>query len=174
MLRVIIVEDKRKMAELLARALTEQSCSVRLAHTGHDGFQLAMDSPFDVIVLDVMLPGIDGFEVARELRRAKVSIPILFLTARDSKADIVCGLELGGDDYLTKPFSFVELVARIRALARRRIDRFARGTVASLATSRAALPPRGWGTRAAGTEGASFCRSLRLRLASADRGGATP
>ena len=119
MLRVLIVEDEKKMAQLLERALTEQSCAVRLAHTGTEGFQLAAGFPFDVIVLDVMLPEMDGFEVARELRRVKVSSPILFLTARDAEADIVCGLELGGDDYLTKPFSFVELLARIRALARR-------------------------------------------------------
>jgi DNA-binding response OmpR family regulator len=120
MLRVLVVEDERKMAELLQRALTEQLFAVRIAHTGNDGFELAVEFPFDVIVLDVMLPGMDGFEVARELRRSKVSSPILFLTARDSEVDIVRGLELGGDDYLTKPFSFVELVARLRALARRR------------------------------------------------------
>lgn len=119
MLRVLIVEDEKKMAELLERSLAEQSFAVRIAHTGTDGFQLARNSSFDVIVLDVMLPGMDGFEVARQLRLSNVAIPILFLTARDAEADIVCGLELGGDDYLTKPFSFVELVARIRALARR-------------------------------------------------------
>jgi len=107
------------MAELLERALAEQSCSVRLAHTGTEGLRLASSFPFDVIVLDVMLPEMDGFAVARGLRQAGIVSPILFLTARDSEADIVCGLELGGDDYLTKPFSFVELVARIRALARR-------------------------------------------------------
>lgn len=119
MLRVLIVEDEKKMAELLERSLAEQSFAVRIAYTGTDGFQLARNSSFDVIVLDVMLPGMDGFEVARQLRLSNVAIPILFLTARDAEADIVCGLELGGDDYLTKPFSFVELVARIRALARR-------------------------------------------------------
>jgi DNA-binding response OmpR family regulator len=119
MLRLLLVEDEKKMSELLQRALTEQLCAVRVAYTGNDGYQLAIDFPFDVIVLDIMLPGMDGFEVARQLRRAKVSSPILFLTARDSEVDIVRGLELGGDDYLTKPFSFVELVARVRALARR-------------------------------------------------------
>lgn len=122
MIRVLIVEDEEKMAELLERALVEQAFAVRIAHTGTDGFEIARHSPFDVIVLDVMLPGMGGFDVARQLRLAKVPVPILFLTARDSEADIVCGLELGGDDYLTKPFSFVELVARIRALARRPPD----------------------------------------------------
>jgi DNA-binding response OmpR family regulator len=122
MVRVLVVEDEKKMAELLSRALSEQLCAVRLAHTGSDGLRLALDFPFDVIVLDVMLPGLDGFEVTRELRRANISSPILFLTARDSELDIVRGLELGGDDYLTKPFSFLELVARIRALARRRME----------------------------------------------------
>jgi DNA-binding response OmpR family regulator len=122
MLRVLVVEDEKKMAELLQRALAEQRCTVRIAHNGTDGFQFATDFPFDVIVLDVMLPGVDGFELTSRLRRARVSSPILFLTARDSEADIVLGLGLGGDDYLTKPFSFLELVARLRALARRRQD----------------------------------------------------
>jgi DNA-binding response OmpR family regulator len=119
MLRVLVVEDEKKMADLLDRALTEQFCSVSIAHEGGTALQLASNFPFDVIVLDVMLPGMSGFEVARDLRRMQVLTPIVFLTARDSEADIVCGLELGGDDYLTKPFSFVELLARIRALARR-------------------------------------------------------
>jgi DNA-binding response OmpR family regulator len=120
-LRVLVVEDELKMAEILGRGLREQRCSVQLAHTGPDGLMLARNSLFDVITLDVMLPGMDGLEVARELRRSGISSPILFLTARDSKIDVVRGLELGGDDYLTKPFSFVELVARLRALARRRL-----------------------------------------------------
>ena len=120
MLRVLIVEDEKKMAALLKRALEEQSCAVNIAHTGLQGYQLALDFPFDVLALDVMLPDMDGFEIARKLRGAQISTPILFLTARDAELDIVLGLELGGDDYLTKPFSFVELLARLRALARRR------------------------------------------------------
>jgi len=119
-LRVLVVEDELKMAYLLKRALQEQGCSVQIAHTGPDGLRLAQRFLFDVITLDVMLPGMDGIDVARELRRYEVSSPILFLTARDSKVDVVRGLEMGGDDYLTKPFSFVELLARLRALARRR------------------------------------------------------
>jgi two-component system response regulator MprA len=119
-LRVLIVEDEKKMAMLLQSALGEQSCAVNIAHSGREGFQLAREFPFDVLVLDVMLPDMDGFEITRELRRAQVSTPILFLTARDAELDIVLGLELGADDYLTKPFSFVELLARLRALARRR------------------------------------------------------
>lgn len=120
MLRVLVVEDEWKMAELLRRGLEKQRCAVEIATTGPDALRIARNEAFDVMTLDVMLPGIDGLEVARELRRFEVLTPILFLTARDSKLDIVCGLELGGDDYLTKPFSFVELVARLRALARRR------------------------------------------------------
>ena len=110
------------MADLLKRALQEQQCSVQIVHTGPDGLRLARDVPFDVISLDVMLPGMDGFAVAGELRRCGIPTPILFLTARDSEADLVRGLDLGGDDYLAKPFSFVELLARLRALARRKSD----------------------------------------------------
>ena len=108
------------MADLLRRALEEQECSVQLAHTGPDGLRLGRDVPFDVISMDVMLPGMDGFGVAGELRRCGIPTPILFLTARDSEADLVRGFALGGDDYLAKPFSFVELLARLRALARRK------------------------------------------------------
>ena len=120
-LRVLVVEDELKMAELLKRALQERQCAVDIARTGLEGLRLARSSVFDVITLDVMLPGMDGIEVAQELRRSMVSTPILFLTARDSKPDVVRGLELGGDDYLTKPFSFIELLARLRALARRKV-----------------------------------------------------
>jgi DNA-binding response OmpR family regulator len=120
--RVLVVEDEPKMADLLRRALQEQHCVVTLAHSGLDGLRLAREALFDVISLDVMLPGMDGFTVAGELRRSGVPTPILFLTARDSEADLVRGLELGGDDYLAKPFSFVELLARLRALARRKSE----------------------------------------------------
>jgi DNA-binding response OmpR family regulator len=120
MLRVLLVEDEKKMAALLKRALEEQACSVSVTHSGVEGQRLALQFPFDVLVLDIMLPDADGFEVARELRRCRVSAPILFLTARDTELDIVLGLELGGDDYMTKPFSFTELLARLRALSRRR------------------------------------------------------
>jgi two-component system response regulator MprA len=119
-LHVLIVEDEKKMAALLQSALEEQSFAVNVAHTGLEGYRLALEFPFDVVVLDVMLPDMDGFEITRELRRAQVSTPILFLTARDAELDMVLGLEFGADDYMTKPFSFVELLARLRALARRR------------------------------------------------------
>lgn len=119
-MRVLVVEDERNMADLLRRALVERQCAVQVARTGPDGLRIAREGLFDVVALDVMLPGMDGFEVARELRRSEVPVPILFLTARDSKADVVLGLDLGGDDYLTKPFSVMELLARLRALARRK------------------------------------------------------
>jgi two-component system OmpR family response regulator len=121
-LRVLVVEDEWKMAQLLRRALEEQRFSVQVACSGDEGLRIAQESAFDVITLDVMLPGIDGFEVVRELRRARVFSPILFLTARDSKTDLVQGLDLGGDDYITKPFSLIELFARLRALTRRKTE----------------------------------------------------
>jgi DNA-binding response OmpR family regulator len=118
-MRVLIVEDERKMAELLKKGLEEHSHSVTLAHTGYDGLELAQTLRFDAMVLDIMLPGIDGFEVARRLRKTANRTPILVLTARDSVPDIAKGLDLGADDYLTKPFSFVEFMARLRAVSRR-------------------------------------------------------
>jgi DNA-binding response OmpR family regulator len=117
--RVLVAEDERKMAKLLRNALEEQRHSVMVAENGTEALDLALNYLFDVLVLDVMLPEIDGFEVARKLRVEDNRVPILFLTARDAKADLVRGLDLGGDDYLTKPFSFEELFARLRSLARR-------------------------------------------------------
>jgi DNA-binding response OmpR family regulator len=117
--RVLVAEDERKMAKLLRKALEEQRHSVMVAENGREALDLALNYPFDVLALDVMLPEMDGFEVARKLRAENNRVPILFLTARDAKADLVRGLDLGGDDYLTKPFSFAELFARLRSLARR-------------------------------------------------------
>jgi DNA-binding response OmpR family regulator len=118
-MRVLIVEDERKMAGLLKEGLEEENHSVSIAFDGRAGLEFASSSDFDAIVLDLMLPGLDGFEVARRLRRRQNQTPILVLTALDAIADIARVLDLGADDYLTKPFSFVELLARLRALARR-------------------------------------------------------
>ena len=118
-MRVLVVEDEKKMAELLKRGLEEENHSVTVALDGHEALEAVAMADFDAIVLDVMLPGIDGFEVARRLRRAEKHTPILMLTARDAVQDIANGLDLGADDYLTKPFAFTELLARLRSVARR-------------------------------------------------------
>jgi two-component system OmpR family response regulator len=118
-MRVLIVEDEAKMAGLIARALREEGHVPDVASDGETALWMARARPYDVIVLDLMLPRVDGLEVCRRLRAAAVSTPILMLTARDGIADRVAGLDTGGDDYLTKPFSLVELAARLRALARR-------------------------------------------------------
>jgi DNA-binding response OmpR family regulator len=118
-MRVLVVEDEIKMAALLKQGLEEQNHSVEVAYDGRAAMELASGYDFDVIVLDVMLPGLDGFEVARRLRKNQKQVPILMLTARDAVPDIAHGLDVGADDYLTKPFAFPELLARIRALARR-------------------------------------------------------
>jgi len=118
-MRILVVEDERTMAELLKKGLEEEQHSVCVATNGLCALDEAEGADFDVIVLDVMLPGIDGFEFARRLRAAGNHTPILMLTARDAVSDIARGLDIGVDDYLTKPFSFVELLARLRAVARR-------------------------------------------------------
>jgi two-component system OmpR family response regulator len=117
--RVLIVEDEVRMASLLRRALREEGLLADVAVKGEDALWMAGASAYDAIVLDVMLPGIDGFETCRRLRDDGVWAPVLMLTARDAVADRVAGLDTGADDYLTKPFSFAELLARLRALARR-------------------------------------------------------
>jgi two-component system, OmpR family, response regulator len=117
--RALVAEDDRKMAVLLRRGLVEEGYAADVARTGEDAVDLARGIPYDVIVLDVMLPGLDGVEVCRSLRAGGVWTPILMLTARDGVWDRVAGLDAGADDYLTKPFSFAELLARLRALARR-------------------------------------------------------
>lgn len=118
-MRVLVVEDEKKMAGLLKQGLEEANHSVEVAYHGAAAMEFAESYDFDVIVLDVMLPGIDGFEVARRLRQQHKNVPILMLTARDSVPDITHGLDSGADDYLTKPFAFPELLARLRALTRR-------------------------------------------------------
>jgi two-component system OmpR family response regulator len=120
-MRVLVVEDELKMAGLLQRGLREEGYAVDVAGTGADAIWAATENPCDAIVLDVMLPDIDGFEVCRRLRATGVWAPVLMLTARDGVPDRVDGLDAGADDYLTKPFSFSELFARLRALLRRAV-----------------------------------------------------
>jgi len=118
-MRVLVIEDHVRMNALLKRGLQEEGYSVDVAATGEDGLWLARENPYDAVVLDVMLPDLDGFEVCRALRDEGEWAPILMLTARDGIEDRVKGLDAGADDYLTKPFSFAELSARLRALVRR-------------------------------------------------------
>jgi two-component system, OmpR family, response regulator len=118
-MRALVVEDELKMAALLRRGLVEEGYAADVARTGEDAVVMARAAPYDAIILDVMLPGRGGVEVCRELRAGGVWTPILMLTARDGVEDRVVGLDAGADDYLTKPFSFAELLARLRALARR-------------------------------------------------------
>jgi len=118
-MQVLVVEDERRMAELLRQGLEEEGHQVVLAPDGREGLAMAESHPFDVIVLDVMLPGMDGFTVAKKLRGARNQTPILMLTARDATPDVIQGLNLGADDYLTKPFSFDVLLARLHAVSRR-------------------------------------------------------
>ena len=118
-MRVLVVEDEIKMAALLRRGLSEEGLAVDVAGSGEDGLVRAEATEYDAIVLDVMLPGIDGFETCRRLREGGTWAPILMLTARDAVEDRIAGLDRGADDYLTKPFSLAELLARLRALFRR-------------------------------------------------------
>ena len=118
-MRILIVEDERKMAAVLKKGLEAENHRVSLAVDGRTALEFASALEFDVVVLDLMLPGIDGFEVARRLRRSQNQTPILMLTARDTVPDVVKGLDSGADDYLTKPFSFEIFLARLRSIARR-------------------------------------------------------
>jgi two-component system OmpR family response regulator len=118
-MRILLVEDEIKMSRALRRGLEQEGYAVDTALDGHDGLHRATEWDYDVVVLDVMLPGLDGVVVCRRLRRAGRWAPVLMLTARDAVEDRVAGLDGGADDYLTKPFSFAELLARLRALARR-------------------------------------------------------
>jgi two-component system response regulator MprA len=134
---ILVVEDEPSMAGLLRQGLEEANHTVIVARDGVEGLHAAESSRYDVIILDVMLPRLDGFEVARRLRARKIDTPILMLTARDAPSDIVKGLDAGADDYLTKPFSLKVLQARLRALARRS----ARPPVAVLQVADLALDP---------------------------------
>lgn len=118
-MRILIVEDELHLAEALGQIMTEQKYLVDLVHDGADGLDYALSGQYDAILLDVMLPKLDGFEVARRLRAAHISTPILMLTARDDVSDKISGLDCGADDYMTKPFDPGELLARVRALTRR-------------------------------------------------------
>ncbi|HWL08502.1 MAG TPA: heavy metal response regulator transcription factor [Planctomicrobium sp.] len=118
-MHILVVEDEPKTAAYLVKGLREQGYVVDVAHRGHDGLQKAKSLPFDLILLDIMLPQMDGWSVLSALRRTDSQTPVLFLTARDSIEDRVRGLELGADDYLVKPFAFSELLARIRTVLRR-------------------------------------------------------
>src|SRR5436309_1210151 len=121
MVRVLVVEDQKKLLQSLRRGLAEEGYEVTTAATGEEGFFQATTGLFDVIVLDIMLPGRDGFEVLRSLRAKGFTKPVLILTARDAIEDRVQGLDSGADDYLVKPFAFAELLARLRALLRREV-----------------------------------------------------
>lgn len=116
---VLIIEDEEELARVLKRHLEELSCAVKLAFTGEAGLRAAEAAAFDLILLDLMLPGMDGLEVCRRLRAQQVYTPVLMLTAKSSEIDKVLGLEMGADDYLTKPFSLSELLARVKAIFRR-------------------------------------------------------
>lgn len=124
MMKVLIVEDEMKLAVLLRRGLSEDGYAVDLAATGEEALDWLDAAVYDVMILDVMLPGIDGYEVCRALRRRRIQTPVLMLTARDAVPDRVAGLDAGADDYLVKPFAFSELTARLRALTRRPAELF--------------------------------------------------
>ncbi|GAA5162354.1 MULTISPECIES: response regulator transcription factor [Amycolatopsis] len=118
-MRVLVVEDEQAFAETLRRGLAAEGFTVDVAHTGTDGLWLATERPYDVIVLDIMLPGASGYEVLKSLRAQENWTPVLMLTAKDGEYDEADAFDLGADDYLTKPFSYVVLLARLRALLRR-------------------------------------------------------
>lgn len=118
-MRLLVVEDDLALSSLLVRALREEAYAVDLAQDGQEAEWLAYENPYDVIILDIMLPIKDGLTVLKNLREGGIKTPVLFLTAKDSKEDVVKGLDIGGDDYITKPFSLDELLARVRALLRR-------------------------------------------------------
>ncbi|MDB5075312.1 MAG: two component system response regulator, OmpR family, related to CopR [Chloroflexi bacterium] len=118
-MRTLVVEDDRSLADLLRRGLTQERHTVDVAYDGRDGLERAQSGDFDAIILDVMLPGIDGLEIVRRLREDQSAVPVVMLTARDALQDRLRGFDVGADDYITKPFAFEELLARLRAITRR-------------------------------------------------------
>ena len=118
-MRILLVEDEKKIASFIERGLIEQRYTVDVAYDGDEGLYLAEINPYDLVILDVMLPGKDGFTICQELRKKNNDVPILMLTARDDVRDKIYGLDSGADDYLTKPFAFGEFLARVRVLLRR-------------------------------------------------------
>src|SRR4051812_9924992 len=118
-MRLLVVEDDRALADLLRRGLVQERHVVDVAHNGAEGLEWAESGIYDALILDVMLPGLDGLEIARRLRADKSEVPILVLTARDALQDRLRGFDAGADDYLSKPFAFEELLARLRAITRR-------------------------------------------------------
>ncbi len=118
-MRILIVEDEKKVAGFIKKGLEEETYAVDAAHDGEEGLHLAKEGCYDLVILDLMLPKMDGLEVLSELRKGKKDVPILLLTAKDTVEDRVTGLNKGADDYLTKPFAFSELLARVRVLLRR-------------------------------------------------------
>ena len=119
-MRILLVEDEKRLAAFVKRGLKEANYAVDVADNGVDALYMAETSPYDLIVLDIMIPGRDGIDVCRRLRKGKIDTPVLMLTARDDVEDKISGLDAGADDYLTKPFSFPEFLARVRALLRRK------------------------------------------------------
>ncbi|HKK28313.1 MAG TPA: response regulator transcription factor [Gemmatimonadota bacterium] len=118
-MKILVVEDNKKVASFIERGLREEGYAVDVAHDGVDGSMKAHVYDYDLLILDIMLPGKSGLEIVHDLRQEEAAVPVLLLTARDSTEDVVRGLDAGADDYLTKPFSFDELLARVRALLRR-------------------------------------------------------
>ncbi|WP_067563933.1 response regulator transcription factor [Nocardia acidivorans] len=147
-MRVLVVEDEQRLARTIARGLELEGFVVQLAHTGTEGLWWAIEDEFDVIVLDIMLPELSGYEVLRRLRGRDVSTPVLMLTAKDGDYEQADALDLGADDYLTKPFSFVVLIARLRALLRRTSPQ----RPALLSAGDLVLDPARRSVRRAGTE----------------------
>jgi len=118
-MRILIVEDEKSLADIVKKGLEEEGYTVDVAYNGEDGLYMAENEPSDIIIMDIMLPVVDGMTILKKIRKAGIKTPVLMLTAKDTVMDKVSGLDSGADDYLTKPFSFEELLARIRALLRR-------------------------------------------------------